>query len=81
MEGSKLAEMPGVLVTAHNISRSGLGILSQAAVEPGQFIRIYVQARGWQERPLDGEVVRCRTYNDRWHEIGIRFTAVKGEGA
>ncbi len=81
IENGRCTELPGVLVTAHNVSRSGLGLLSQQPLEPGQLIRVYIQARGWQNRPLDGEVMRCRTYNDRWHEIGIRFTGISTNAA
>mgnify|MGYP001482871021 CR=1 FL=1 len=80
-EGGRATEMPGVFVTAHNISRSGMGLLSQQPFEPGQTVRVYVQARGWHNRGLEGEVVRCRTYNDTWHEIGIRFTVISTSAA
>jgi hypothetical protein len=81
VDGQQPATSQVLSVTAHSISRSGLGLLSQTPVEPGHMIRVYIQARGWQERALEGEVVRCRTYNDRWHEIGVRFTTVNAHAA
>jgi HD-GYP domain-containing protein (c-di-GMP phosphodiesterase class II) len=81
LETAGHAELPGFPVTAHSISRGGVGILSQLAIEPGEVVRVYLQAKGWEDRGLDGEVVRCRVYNDRWHEIGIKFTELKQQAA
>ena len=77
---SALKEKPGTPVVVHSISRSGLGFLSQVPLPIGEFVRLYVLAKGWEGRRLDGQTVRCRTHNDCWNEIGVEFTNVETEG-
>jgi hypothetical protein len=36
-------------------------------------VRVYVKAEGWENRALEGEVVRCNEQNDRHFECGMRF--------
>ncbi|CAG0953846.1 Cyclic di-GMP phosphodiesterase [Phycisphaerales bacterium] len=63
---------------AHNISRSGVGLLGPWAIEPGETVRVYLDAPGWGNRMLVGRVVRCRRYQDGMYEVGVRFTDVDG---
>lgn len=74
-----LVEGPGFPVVAHSISRGGLGFLTQRPIERGAYVRLYLQAPGWQGRPLDGQTVRCRTYQDSWNEVGLSFGAPGAE--
>lgn len=78
--GTALQEKPGMPVVVHSISRSGLGFLSQVPLPIGEFVRFYLNAKGWEGRKLDGQTVRCRTHNDCWNEIGVQFTNVESEG-
>ncbi|HYE60926.1 MAG TPA: HD domain-containing phosphohydrolase [Phycisphaerales bacterium] len=80
-EGDAVCELPGFAVTAHSISRSGLGFISPTPLRPGQAVRVYVQAAGWQKRPLEGEVVRCREQGDKHHECGMKFIQVNAAAA
>ncbi len=73
-------QRPAIAVVAHSISRGGLGFLSQTKIEPGEFLRVYLQAKGWEGRCLEGQTVRCRAYDDRWFEMGFEFGAVEAEG-
>lgn len=75
-EGGANCELPGFPITAHSLSRSGLGFISPTALRPGQAVRVYVQAAGWQKRPLDGEIVRCREQGDKHHECGMKFVQI-----
>lgn len=63
---------------AHNISRSGVGLLGSRPIEPGEAVRVYLDAPGWQNKMLVGRVVRCRRYQDGMFEVGVRFTDVDG---
>ena len=63
-------------VMTHNVSCSGLGFLSREPIEPGKTVRINLQAKGWEGKVLEGQVMRCRLYNDHWHEIGMEFTGI-----
>jgi hypothetical protein len=74
-----LEERPGVPIVAHSISRGGLGFLGQTQFHPGEFMRIYLQTKGWENRCLEGQTVRCRTYDDRWHEMGFEFGTIEVE--
>lgn len=70
---SSFREQPGLAVIAHSISGSGLGFLSQYPIQPGEFVRIYLDSPEWRARPLTGQTVRCRSHSDCWHEIGVAF--------
>jgi HD-GYP domain-containing protein (c-di-GMP phosphodiesterase class II) len=73
---SDLSERPAIPVVAHSISRSGLGFLCPQPIAPGEFVRIYLQAKGRNVRTLEGQIVRSRSYNDTWHEVGMQFARV-----
>jgi putative nucleotidyltransferase with HDIG domain len=60
-------------VFAHSVSRSGLGLLVPRPMVNGIPVRIYLEASGWEQRALDGRTVRCRSYDDGWHEVGVAF--------
>ena len=68
-------ENRGEPIVAHSISQSGLGFLSRKTIAPGVFVRVYLEAKGWHNRPLEGQTVRCRTHSDHWHEIGMHFAS------
>lgn len=74
LEAKGLSEQPAIPVVAHSISRSGLGFLCPRPVPPGEFVRVYMSAKGWEGRALEGQTVRCRDYNDTWHEVGMMFS-------
>ncbi len=66
-------ESQGLQITAHNISRSGLGILSQEPLQPGERVRIHIDGPSTLRRTDEGLIVRCRSYRDGWYEAGIEF--------
>jgi HD-GYP domain-containing protein (c-di-GMP phosphodiesterase class II) len=61
-------------VLARNISRSGLGVLSQVPIPAGAYVRVYLRAHLWSREFLTAEVVRCHDCQDGWYDIGLRFT-------
>jgi HD-GYP domain-containing protein (c-di-GMP phosphodiesterase class II) len=71
--GGGWTERPGSPIVAHNVSQGGLGFLTQTPLLPGTPVTVYLQAKGWEDRALTGETVRCRSHRDRWHEVGMRF--------
>ena len=71
--GDRRIESQGLQVTAHNISRSGVGILSQAPLQPGDRVRIHMDGPSTLRRTDEGLIVRCRSYRDGWYEAGIQF--------
>lgn len=73
-QGDRLTPQPGVPVVAHSISQSGLGVLSHTPVPVGQAVRVYLMARVWNHEYVEAQVVRCRRYQDGWHELGLHFT-------
>lgn len=80
--GNGWAEQQGMQVTAHSISRGGLGFLSRDLVQPTQYVRVYLMGQGsLANRVVEGQVVRCREYNDGWHEVGIRLVSLAEEVA
>jgi len=68
-------EHRGFQVIAHNISQSGLGVLSQTPIAPGEHVRVYLLARAWNREHVDAQTVRCREQRDGWYEIGMQFFA------
>src|SRR5205085_10376735 len=54
LNGAEWEERPGIPVIAHNISRSGLGFLSQTAVSAGNHVRVYLQGKGSLGRQNEG---------------------------
>ena len=77
--GRDVVERPAIPITTHNLSRGGLGFLSQVPIAPGQFLRVYldIKSRGDSCDVLVGETVRCRAYTDGWYDIGLRFTPIE----
>lgn len=75
-----IVERAAMPMVAHSISRGGVGLLSQSPIQVGEFLRVYLQAPGWAGRALEGQTVRCRTYRDSWHEIGLQFGQAEAEG-
>jgi len=73
VENGKIVALPGFNATAHSISRSGLGFITKTGLRPGTLVRMYVKAEGWEDRALEGEVVRCIEQSDRHFECGMRF--------
>ncbi len=73
-QGDRVVPQAGLPVMAHSISQSGLGVLSQLPVPVGQAVRIYLMARVWSHEYVEAQVVRCRRYQDGWHEIGLHLT-------
>ena len=45
-------------VIAHNISRSGLGFLTQLAIRPGEQVRVYLKGAGSLGRTKEGLAMR-----------------------
>jgi HD-GYP domain-containing protein (c-di-GMP phosphodiesterase class II) len=69
-----LVEGRGVQAVAHDISRGGMGFLTQTPIPVGQLIRVYLQVREWSRDFLQGECVRCHSYREGWYQVGMRFT-------
>ncbi len=65
-------------VVARNISRSGLGILSQVPIPVGESVRVSLRAQLWNREFLTAKVVRCRGYQGGRYEIGLRFIRLDG---
>jgi len=78
-QGPNIAESKGVPIVAHSISRGGVGFLSHAPLPAGTFLRVYLEAPGWDNRALDGQIVRCRAHNDNWHEVGLQFVKIEAD--
>jgi len=71
-------ERPGIPLTAHNISRSGLGMLSQKPVQINENVRVYLIG-GKQGHFVEGVIVRNREYRDGWFELGMKFASLASE--
>jgi HD-GYP domain-containing protein (c-di-GMP phosphodiesterase class II) len=69
-------ERLGVPVVAHNISRGGLGLLSQSKVQPGEHVRVYLLGKATLNRTNEGVAVRCREYRDGWFELGMQVAPI-----
>lgn len=81
-DGGSWSEQQGVQVTTHNISRCGLGFLSQAGIEPGEYVRVYLiglESDTARNKVFDCQIVRCREYTDGWHDVGGEFTTIQSE--
>lgn len=79
VSGETPQEQPALPVIAHNLSRSGVGFVSQTAINVGEHVRVYLQGNGSLSRTMEGIVVRCRSYRDGWYESGMDFATVAGE--
>ncbi|HYE02672.1 MAG TPA: HD domain-containing phosphohydrolase [Phycisphaerales bacterium] len=71
VSGTGWVEQPGMQVVMHSLSRSGMGFLSPAPVQIGEFVRVYLAGAG--EKVFEGQTVRNRAYRDGWFEIGMAF--------
>lgn len=76
----KWEEGQGMPVTLHSVSRFGVGVLSPEPIDPATTVRIYLTGPGWTGRRLFGQAIRCRSYGDGWHEVGIELTPPKRPG-
>jgi len=72
-------ELPPAHAVTHSISKTGLGFLSRTFIPPGELVHVYLRASQWQKRRLEGIIVRCRTHDDGWNEIGMKFIDVAAE--
>ncbi|HUB26707.1 MAG TPA: HD domain-containing phosphohydrolase [Tepidisphaeraceae bacterium] len=66
-------ERLGLPMIAHNISRCGIGLLSQRPVNNGERVRIYLTGQGTLQGLREGHTVRCRDYRDGWFELGMKY--------
>ncbi len=65
---------------AHNISCSGIGLLSQSPLEIGQNIHITLPTFAQKDvKPLLAFIVRCKDHEDGWYGIGARFLQMQTE--
>jgi hypothetical protein len=78
-QGEQWNERPGLQTVAHNMSRSGVGLMSQTPIRPGEHGRVYLLGAGSQNRTVEGIAVRCREYRDGWFEIGIKYASLISE--
>ncbi len=62
---------PPVEATAHNISRSGLALLSVVPVDVGRTVRVFLAARGLKRDWIEGRVIRCHAYSDGCFDVGV----------
>jgi HD-GYP domain-containing protein (c-di-GMP phosphodiesterase class II) len=69
-------ERLGLQTVAHNISRAGVGMLTQKPIHPGEHVRVYMLGQASLNRVSDGLAVRCREYRDGWFEVGMSVLPV-----
>lgn len=62
-------ELPAQLF---DVSRGGFGVLCKVAVERGTPVSLYLEAPGWEERPLATRVARCQERSGQY-EIGLEI--------
>ena len=80
LDGEAWVEQAAIMATAHSLSKSGLGFLSQQSIKPGQYVRIHLLGSGsLANKSFEGQVVRCRNYTDGNNEVGMAFTSLDGE--
>lgn len=80
MVGQKWFEHPAIQVSAHNVSRGGLGFLSRHALDPSQYVRVHLMGQGTlANKVFEGQIVRCRQYSDTLHEMGMVFSSLDAE--
>jgi HD-GYP domain-containing protein (c-di-GMP phosphodiesterase class II) len=70
--GDEWNERLGMKTVAHNISRAGVGVLSQDPVQIGERARVYLMGGGTLNKVREGIIVRNRQYNDGWYELGMQ---------
>jgi HD-GYP domain-containing protein (c-di-GMP phosphodiesterase class II) len=66
-------EFMSVEMVAHSLSRTGMGILTQKSVLPGEYVRAELNGEGTLHKAQEGVVVRCREYGDGWFEVGVKY--------
>ncbi len=65
---------PPTRMTVHNMSQSGVGILSPMGMTPGQNIHLTIPAlEPFGANPLVAIVARCKDHADGWYTVGARF--------
>lgn len=57
-------------VQLFDVSRGGFGVLSKEVLKRGQAVSLYLDAPGWEERPLLTRVARCQERSGQY-EIGL----------
>lgn len=69
-------------IIVHNISRSGLGLLSSQALKPDQNICVSISKSG-SKKPgnLIAVVVRCVDHADGWFTVGAQFHSIQSPDA
>jgi HD-GYP domain-containing protein (c-di-GMP phosphodiesterase class II) len=72
-------ERLGVQLIAHNISRSGVGVLSRKPLQPGDPVRVYLSGEASLNQVNDGVAVRCRQHREGWFEIGIKYAPLSSQ--
>jgi hypothetical protein len=72
-------ERLGVQAMVHNISRGGLGMLSQTPIDPGEHVRVYLLGKASLSQLNEGVTVRCREYRDGWFEVGMTCVPLLAE--
>jgi HD-GYP domain-containing protein (c-di-GMP phosphodiesterase class II) len=72
-DGPGWKEKLGLPMIAHNISRAGVGLLSQRPAMLGERARVYLTGEGTLNKSAEGLIVRCREYRDGWFEMGIKY--------
>lgn len=72
-------KQPAIQMIAHDISTSGVCVMSQVPIEPGRRVRVHLLVRGWNVRYVDAVTVRCRKLEDEWHEIGMKLISRSDE--
>ncbi len=66
---------------AHNLSRGGLGFMTQIQLQPGEYIRARLKGKDGSDKTLAVMVVRSRDCGDGWFEAGTRFVDLEQEAA
>jgi len=80
LRGGEQAEGPGMEITAHDLSRTGLGFLCHQPMFAGQLVRVYLRGMGTlRNKMIEGIAVRCRKLSDGWYEVGVAMRALKEE--
>lgn len=79
--GSVTQQESRMTVVVKDISCTGIGLRASRPIVPGRRVRMTVQVTGWERRPLEGDVVRCRPAGGGLFEIGVRFTDADESGA
>ena len=72
--GDQLRLGPEKKMIVHNMSQSGIALLSPRPMKSGQNIHITIPGlNGIQIKPLIAIVIRCQDHGDGWYTIGSKF--------